>query len=62
LAVLAKIAQRKVRRDLDNEPALEEVQKAVKALKVSGPGCSGVSAAEWKSLMVDPGCEGWVVQ
>jgi hypothetical protein len=41
---------------------VEEVQKAVKALKVSGPGCSGVSAAEWKSLMADTECEGWVVQ
>jgi hypothetical protein len=63
LAVLAKIAQRKLRRGLDSESALEEVQKAVKALKASGPGRLGVSAAEWKSIMADTGCdEGWVVQ
>jgi hypothetical protein len=33
----------------------------VKAPKVSGPGCSGVSAAERKSLMANTGCGGWVV-
>jgi hypothetical protein len=42
LAVLAKTAQRNMRRDLDSEPTLEEVQKAVKALKVSGTGRSEV--------------------
>jgi hypothetical protein len=51
-----------VRRNLDGEPALEEIRKVVKTLKASGPGCSGVSAAEWKALLADEESEGWVVQ
>ena len=62
LSVLSKIAQRKVRVDLDGEPTREEIVNAVKALKVSGPGCTGVSAAEWKSLIFDDECLSWLVQ
>ena len=60
LSVLTKILQRDVRFDLDGEPTREDIIKAVKSLKLSGPGCSGVSAAEWKALLVDPECVEWV--
>ena len=60
LSVLTKILQRDVRLDLDGEPTREDIVKAVKSLKLSGPGCSGVSAAEWKALLVDPECVEWV--
>jgi hypothetical protein len=40
LAVLEKTKQREVRLDLDGEPTAAEIAKAVKALKVGGPGCT----------------------
>jgi hypothetical protein len=60
LAVLELIKQREVRLDLDGEPTAVEIAKAVKALKVSGPGCTGVSAAEWKALLSDDETTAWV--
>jgi hypothetical protein len=59
-AVLELIKQREVRLDLDGEPTAAEIAKAVKALKVSGPGCTGVSAAEWKALLSDDETTAWV--
>ena len=40
LSVLTKILQRDVRLDLDGEPTREDIIKAVKSLKLSGPGCA----------------------
>ena len=72
LSVLSKIAQCKVRRvDLlglgtwavsRRRPGRrEEIVNAVKALKISGPGCTGVGAAEWKSLIFGGECLSWLV-
>jgi hypothetical protein len=58
LAVLEKIKQREVRLYLDGGPTAAEIAKAVKALEVSGPGCTGVGAAEWKALMSDDETDG----
>ena len=52
--VLEDLPQKPVVEDCDAPPTDEEIAKAVKQLKNSGPGESGVNAKVWKCLLKSP--------
>ena len=52
--VLEDLPQKPVVKDCDAPPTDEEIAKAVKQLKNSGPGESGVNAKVWKCLLKSP--------
>ena len=54
------LPKQRVFTELDHEPTDEEILKAVLGLNFSGPGDSGVAAAEWKTLMADDECSEFV--
>ena len=60
MEVLKHIPKQRVFTELDHEPTDEEILKAVLGLNFSGPGDSGVAAAEWKALMADDECSEFV--
>jgi hypothetical protein len=60
MEVLKHIPKQRVFPELDHEPTDEEILKAVLGLNFSGPGDSGVAAAEWKTLMADDECSEFV--
>jgi hypothetical protein len=60
MEVFKHIPKQRVFTDLDHEPTDEEIPKAVLGLNFSGPGDSGVAAAEWKALMADDECSEFV--
>ena len=53
--------------ELDHEPTEEEIMAAVLGehgrggLNISGPGDTGVAAAEWRTLMADDECREFVL-
>jgi len=67
MGVLQHVEQQRVFTELDHEPTEAEILEAVLGkhgrggLNCSGPGDTGVAAAEWKALMADDECRGFVV-